>query len=73
MARNLGILQNTEWRRSMKIGDLVRYIPYGHTDPCDPIGLIIRVNDGVYEVYWPSHDVETKLIRSELEVVNESR
>ena len=57
----------------MKVGDLVRYIPYGHTDPCDAIGVIIKVNDGVYEVYWPSHDVDTDLIHSELEVVNESR
>ena len=30
----------------MKIGDLVRYIPYGHTESTGSVGIIKRINDG---------------------------
>ncbi len=57
----------------MKVGDLVRYIPYGHTEPTGSVGIIKRINDGEYEVYWSDGEYDNDLIYSELEVVSESR
>ena len=57
----------------MKVGDLVRYIPYGHTESTGSVGIIKRINDGEYEVYWSDGEYDNDLIYSELEVVSEGR
>ena len=52
----------------MKVGDLVRYIPYGHDKADSGIGIIVKIDNGYYEVHftdWVSYD----LIFSELEAV----
>ncbi len=80
MARTLGILQNTEWRQSMKVGDFVK-IDYRYMSPLtakrynnNPMGLVIMTwNAGSSgkvmlldgrELTFPAHVVE---------VINESR
>jgi len=37
----------------MKVGDLVRYIPYGHDEATEDIGVIVNIDEnGYYEVHW---------------------
>ena len=37
----------------MKVGDLVRYIPYGRHEPTEDIGIIVNIDEnGYYEVRW---------------------
>ena len=56
----------------MQVGDLVKYIPYGHQrefyEDEEDIGIIVNIDNGYYEVHfadWVSYD----LIFSELEVI----
>ena len=53
----------------MQVGDLVRYIPYGHDEPLEDIGIIVKIDDGYYEVHFTDGETMTDLIFSELEVV----
>ena len=53
----------------MHIGDLVRYIPYGHHEALEDIGIIVKIDDGCYEVHFADGETMTDLIFSELEVV----
>ena len=55
----------------MRIGDLVKYIPYGHTEGTGCIGVIVDIDDGVYEVLFTDGEVMSDLIFSELEVLCE--
>lgn len=52
----------------MQVGDLVRYIPYGHDEAEEEIGIIVNIDNDYYEVHftdWVSYD----LIFSELEAI----
>ena len=52
----------------MQVGDLVKYIPYGHDEAEEDIGIIVNIDNDYYEVHftdWVSYD----LIFSELEVI----
>ena len=53
----------------MKVGDLVRYIPYGHDEPLEDIGIFVKFDDGCFEVHFADGETMTDLIFSELEVV----
>jgi len=52
----------------MQVGDLVRYIPYGHHEALEDIGIIVKIdNAGYYEVHFIDGETMTDLIFSELE------
>ena len=57
----------------MKTGDLVKYIPYGHTaDTLDVelVGVLVDIDcDGYHKVYWTDGTIDEDLICSELEVL----
>ena len=53
----------------MKVGDLVRYIPYGHHEALGDIGIIVKIDDGCYEVHFADGETMIDLIFSELEVI----
>ena len=41
----------------MQVGDLVKYIPYGHTEGTGCIGVIVDIDDGEYEVLFTDGEV----------------
>ena len=54
----------------MKVGDLVKYIWYGHDETADVLGIIINIDEnGCYEVHFADGETMTDLVFSELEVV----
>ena len=53
----------------MQVGDLVKYIPYGHSEGTGCIGVIVDIDDGEYEVLFTDGEVMSDLIFSELEAV----
>ncbi len=54
----------------MQVGDLVRYIPYGHDEADLDTGIIVKIDDnGYYEVHFPDVGLMSDLVFSELEVV----
>ena len=56
----------------MQVGDLVKYIPYGHDQGSGDIGIITKINRvlGEYEVHFADGEVMSDLIFSELEVLD---
>ena len=81
MARTLGILQNTEWRQSMKIGDFVK-IDYRYMSPLtakrynnNPMGLVIWVwgGDKVWGRVMLVDGRELTFPAEVVEVIDESR
>ena len=54
----------------MKVGDLVRYIPYGHDEATEDIGIIVNIDEnGYYEVRWCDGESLEWFVWHELEVV----
>ena len=54
----------------MKVGDLVRYIPYGHDEATEDIGIIVYIDEsGYYEVRWCDVGLMSDLVITELEAV----
>ena len=54
----------------MQVGDLVKYIPYGHEESTEGIGVIVNIDDaGYYEVHFSDVGLMSDLVFSELEVV----
>jgi len=54
----------------LKIGDLVKYIPYGHEEPEEDIGIIVYIDDdGYYEVHFCDDGLMCDLVFSELALV----
>ena len=54
----------------MKVGDLVRYIPYGRHEPTENIGIIVYIDkSGYYEVRWCDVGPMSVLVSAELEAV----
>jgi len=54
----------------MKVGDLVRYIPYGHDEATEDIGIIVYIDEsGYYEVRWCDVGLMSVLVSAELEAV----
>ena len=54
----------------MKVGDLVKYIWYGHDETADVLGIIINIDEnGCYEVHFADGETMTDLVFSELEAV----
>ena len=55
---------------TMQVGDLVKYIWYGHDETADVLGIIINIDEnGCYEVHFADGEVLSDLVYSELEVV----
>ena len=57
----------------MKVGDLVRYIPYGRHEPTENIGIIVYIDkSGYYEVRWCDVGPMSVLVSAELEALCKS-